>query len=186
MIPQRTPALFLARCVFQTAGKTLSTEIYESYLLILQVGKLVPRDRKEIYNLSQRLVQVTGTKVWIHMDVRDPGCCPILYPTQVCFSLTLMGMPPYFITGEMKSEKQQGLGSPTMTQRKAKLNPSSAPEGRSFWHFQALCCPQLLQWRFSLSLGWQVSDSLASTLRQHCRMVQGCRSDTGHNRKVCR
>lgn len=141
MIPQRTPVLFLARCVFQTAGKTLSMEIYESYLLILQVGKLVSRDRKEIYNLNQRLEQVTGTKVWIHRDVRAPGCCPILYPTRVYFNRTLMGMPPYFITGKMKSEKQQGPGSPTMTQRRAKLNSSSAPEGRSFWHFQALSCP---------------------------------------------
>lgn len=118
-----------------------------------------------------------------------PGCCPILYSTQACFSLMLMGMlPSYFIIGQMESEKQQGPCSPTMTQRylvrRAKLDPSSAPEGSSFWLLQALCCPQLLRGRCSLSQGWQVNDSLTSMLRRHCRMVQGCRSDTGANCKA--
>lgn len=77
MIPQRTPVLFLIRCVLQTAGKTLLTEIYESYLLILQVGKLVPRDRKEIYNLNQRLEQVLGLRsgsTWISVPQDALGC----------------------------------------------------------------------------------------------------------------
>lgn len=85
MIPQRTPVLFLVRCVLQTAGKTLPTEIYESYLLILQVGKLVPRDRKEIYNLNQRLEQVLGLRsgsTWISVP-QDALGCPRMLPHSI-------------------------------------------------------------------------------------------------------
>lgn len=78
MILPRTPILFLVRSVLQTVGKTLPREIYESYLLILQVGKLMSGDQG---NLQFKSMAGAGTctKIWIYMDICAPRCCPSFY-----------------------------------------------------------------------------------------------------------
>ena len=57
--------LLLARCVLQTAGKSLPREILGPYLLILQVGKLRPSDRKTLQFKSM----AGANTIWIHIDI---------------------------------------------------------------------------------------------------------------------
>lgn len=89
--------LLLARCVANSRKELTQKD----YLLILQMGKLRPRHRW----LELTLV----AKIWIHIAIPGPGCCPGFYPCISVFqSLTDMcsGGASYFIIVEVKSEKQ--------------------------------------------------------------------------------